>query len=345
MTASGPPALVPAVLAEYAEAVRGAMAPYLPSAEPRRWLYDLTADYPRRGGRAMRPSICIAVARAFGRPLADALLPAVSIELMHNAMLVHDDIQDESELRRGRPALHREHGVALALNAGDMLALLALRPLLDAEARLGPWLARRLLEETDRMAQASAEGQAIELGWRRDNVLDLDERDYLDLVLRKTAWLATIHPLRVGALLGRGAGADLDGLFRLGFFLGAAFQIQDDLLNLAGDPEAYGKEIAGDIWEGKRSLMLLHVAARSDAADRERLRAMLAVERAGRREEDALWLRERMDHHGALEHAREVAHGLAGAAEVEAERLFGGLPASRDRSFLLALPRWVIERA
>lgn len=344
MTAAAPPPLVTQVLADYGGVVRAHMGPYLPAAEPRRWLYDLAADYPRRGGRAMRPSICIATARAFGGALEDAVPAAVSIELMHNAMLIHDDIQDESELRRGRPALHREHGVALALNAGDLLALLALRPLLDAQDRLGPWLCRRLFEETDRMARASAEGQAIELGWRRDNVLALGEADYLDLVLRKTAWLATIHPLRVGALLSPGGAPHLDALFRLGFLLGAAFQIQDDLLNLDGDPESYGKEIAGDIWEGKRSLMLLHVAAHATPAERERLAAMLSVEREGRAEADARWLRERMDHYGALEHAREVAHGLAGAAQVEADHVFGPLPPSRDRSFLLSLPRWVIER-
>jgi geranylgeranyl diphosphate synthase type II len=336
--------LVRDVLAEYGAAMREVLFRYLPAEKPRVWLYDLVADYPRRGGRAMRPSLCIAAARAHGRPLEDAVLTAVSIELMHNAMLIHDDIEDESELRRGKPTLHREHGIPLAMNAGDLLALLSLRPLLDNRRRLGPWLSLRLLEETEEMARASAEGQATELGWRRDNVEGLTERDYLDMVLRKTCWLATIHPLRAGALIGAGSGADLDGFFRLGFFLGAAFQIQDDLLNLEGDPAAYGKEIAGDIWEGKRSLMLIRTQERATPRERARLRRMLAQSRGDRRETDAHWVRRTMDRYGAVEYARRVAQGLAGAAQHEAGRVLAHLPPSRDRAFIEALPRWVIER-
>src|SRR5205823_622516 len=105
--------LVPEVLREYGEATRSVLFKYLPAAEPRRYLYDLIGDYPRRGGRAFRPSLCIATARAFGGPLDAAIHTAVSIELMHNAMLIHDDIQDESEERRGRPAMHITEGVPI----------------------------------------------------------------------------------------------------------------------------------------------------------------------------------------------------------------------------------------
>jgi geranylgeranyl diphosphate synthase type II len=89
----------------------------------------------------MRPSICIATARAFGARSSDAVRSAVAIELLHNAFLVHDDIEDESEMRRGAPALHSLHGVPLALNAGDAMLLLSLRPLLDNRQNLGPQLA------------------------------------------------------------------------------------------------------------------------------------------------------------------------------------------------------------
>src|ERR1700722_9708682 len=97
---------VSSVLREYGGATRALLFEYLPRAEPRRYLYDLVADYPQRGGRAFRPSLCIATARAFGTPIEVALRTAVSIELMHNAMLIHDDIEDESEQRRGKPSMH-----------------------------------------------------------------------------------------------------------------------------------------------------------------------------------------------------------------------------------------------
>jgi geranylgeranyl diphosphate synthase type II len=286
----------------------------------------------------------MATARAFGRPVTDALLVAVSIELMHNAMLIHDDIEDESEQRRGSPALHVKEGTALALNAGDALSLLSLRPLLDAEPVLGPRVTMRLLEETGRMVLESAEGQALDIGWRRDNAVDVTEADYLRMVLKKTCWLTAIHPLRTGALSGTGGAADLDPFIRAGFFLGAAFQIQDDLLNLDGDAASYGKELCGDLHEGKRTLMLIRLFGDGSPAERARLTAIYARPRAERTEVDVRWVRGLMDRHGSIAHARRAAHELAGAAREELSRICRGLPDTRDRRFIEALPAWVIER-
>ena len=336
--------LVPQVLSEYGARARALLFDYLPDAEPRQHLYDLLGDYPRRGGRAFRPSLCIATAKAFGARLEDALQTAVSIEMMHNAMLIHDDIEDESEMRRGKPALHVSEGVPIALNVGDMLSLLAMRPLIDNQNTLGPRLAMRLVEETERMARESAEGQAMELGWRRGNTMTVRQEDYLEMVLKKTCWLATIHPARTGAIIGTGDSVDLDPFIRFGFFLGAAFQIQDDLLNLIGDAKSYGKEMDGDIAEGKRTLMMIRLIEEGTPEERRRVTEILGKPRLERTPKDVQWVRARMDKYGCIEHAREVAHGLAGAAAHECSLLVGGLRPSRDRSFLEALPEWVIER-
>jgi len=339
-----PESLVPSMLREYGDATRNILFDYLPAAEPRRYLYDLVADYPRRGGRAFRPSLCIATARAFGMPIEAALRTAVSIELIHNAMLIHDDIEDESEQRRGKPTMHAAEGVPIAINVGDMLSLLSMRPLLDNRNTLGPELSLRVLEETERMARESAEGQALELGWRRDNVTELVEADYFLMVLKKTCWLATIHPSRMGALIGSRGMIDLDRCIRFGYFLGTAFQIQDDLLNLEGDATAYGKELGGDIREGKRTLMLIHLIAKAAECERDRLRCILGIPRIERTDDDIAWVLERMNFYGSLDYARQVAHGLAGAAQYECQNLYGHLPDSRDKRFLEALPVWVIER-
>src|SRR6202521_6039886 len=208
------------MLREYGDLTRAALANYLPSHEPRRYLYDLLADYPQRGGKMMRPSLCIAASRLFGSRIEDALKTAVAIELLHNALLIHDDIEDGSEQRRGRPTLHVEHGVPLALNAGDTLTLVSLRPLLENHGRLGGELTLKLVQETERMALTSAEGQAMELGWRQDNLIDLEDADYLEMELKKTCWLATIYPLRAGALIGTRGAIDLESFMRFGFFLG-----------------------------------------------------------------------------------------------------------------------------
>jgi len=202
----------------------------------------------------------------------------------------------------------------------------------------------RILEETERMARESAEGQALDLGWRRDNVTDVAEADYLLMVLKKTCWLATIHPSRMGSLIGSRGALDLDRCIRFAFFLGAAFQIQDDLLNLEGDATAYGKELSGDIREGKRTLMLIHLFANATVAERERLRSLLAQPRDARTDDDVSWVLRRMEAYGCIDYARQVAHGLAGAAQYEFAMLYGHLPDSRDKRFIEALPAWVIER-
>ncbi|MEM8961034.1 MAG: polyprenyl synthetase family protein [Acidobacteriota bacterium] len=338
-------AVVREVLAEYGEMTRAALEPYLPKWEPRRHLYDLIADYPRRGGKMMRPTLCLATARAFGARPEEALRSAVAIELLHNALLVHDDIEDGSEQRRGRPTMHEMFGVPIAINVGDTLGLLSLRPLMDNLWSVGMRLAWRIMEETERMARESAEGQALELGWREQNVTDLTEADYLSMVLKKTCWLATIHPLRVGALIGSRGGVDVDRFIRFGFFLGAVFQIRDDLLNLTGDETAYGKEVGGDILEGKRTLMLIRLLRVAAPAERARVEALLGLPRIERHVEEVAWVRERMDHHGCLDYARGIAHGLAGAAAHELDLAFEGVPASRDRRFIQSLVTWSLERA
>jgi geranylgeranyl diphosphate synthase type II len=331
-------------LEEYGTAARARMREYLRDRQSHHAFYDLVSDYPERGGRVLRASLCLATARAFGAHPTDALNSAVALELLHNAFLVHDDLEDESEERRGRPTLHLSHGAPLAINVGDALAVLSLRPLIDNVGTLGSRLALRVLEEAERMARESVEGQALELWWRQHNTVDLGESDYLRMVLKKTCWYTTIYPMRIGALIGTRDGVDLDRYLHFGFFVGAAFQIQDDLLNLVGDAARYGKELNGDLWEGKRTLMLIHLLNAATSDERERLTRVLGMPRAARTVEEVQWIRERMERYGSIDYARQVAHGLAGAALHEFSLAFADLPDSPDRAFLEALPTWVIER-
>ncbi|MDB5947271.1 MAG: Octaprenyl diphosphate synthase, partial [Ramlibacter sp.] len=216
--------LVREVLGEYGDLTRRHLEAYLQPAEPKSYLYELLADYPRRQGKMMRSGLCIAMARATGSRTEDAMACAVSIELMHNALLIHDDIEDDSDERRGTPTLHALHGIPLAINAGDAMGLLSMRPLKENFHRLGVATSLRILEETERMAWETAEGQALELGWQRDNRIDVGDEDYLRMVLQKTCWLTAVHPLRLGCLIGARGRLPLDPLIRIGFFFGAAFQ-------------------------------------------------------------------------------------------------------------------------
>ncbi len=186
--------------------IRRAMLDATPDGEPHQWLYRPMREYPARAGKALRPALCLSAGRAFGARPEDVLGIAVAIELMHNAFLVHDDIADGSEMRRGRPTLPADYGLAAALNAGDGLAIVASQVLRRAVRRLDRDLADLVMSEFDTMALRTLEGQATEIGWQRDHVEDLTPEDYLELIMHKTCWYTTIHPLRVGALVGSGGG-------------------------------------------------------------------------------------------------------------------------------------------
>jgi len=337
--------IVPPILRQYGELTRVALCEYLRPREPQRHLWSMVADYPRRGGRMLRPSLCIATARAFGASAEDAVRTAAALELLHNAFLVHDDIEDDSLERRGHLTLNALHGVSAAVNAGDALALLGLRALMDNRGRLGTLLTMRIMEEAERMARETLEGQALELGWQRDNAISLTEADYLQMVLRKTCWYTTIFPIRAGALIGTRGAIDADRFVRFGFFLGAAFQIQDDRLNLVGNHGTYGKEMCGDLWEGKRTLMLTYLMRRATPRQVSRLCAYLARPRSERTASEVAWLRDLMETYRCTDYAAEVAHSLVGATRHEYCLLYSELPDSRDKRFIEALPYWVLERS
>jgi len=348
VTVANPDRLRPSVaetLLFYGGLVQSAMRRSLPQHEPRAWLYDLVSAYPARAGKAIRPGLCLASCRAFGGSISEALPSATAIELMHNAFLIHDDIEDESLLRRGAATLHATHGSALALNAGDALFVTAQQCVLANVDVLGPRLARRVADEFVLMAQRTTEGQATELGWMRDNVVDLTPDDYLDMVMRKTCWYTTVHPIRVGALIGSWGSVSLEPLVRFGFHLGAAFQIQDDLLNLCGDEECYGKEILGDLLEGKRTLMLIHLLRTAPSEDRADVIAYLGRVRSSRSLAEAQHVRDLMVAAGSIEFARAFARGIAYEAETSFERAFGTRAAATPHGeFLRGLIHYMLDR-
>lgn len=237
-------------------------------------LYDLMRDYPLRPAKHLRPALCIAMCGALGGRVEACLPTALALELYHNAFLLHDDVEDASVVRRGRSTLHVRYGSPVAINVGDAMLAWTLQPLLDNTRIIGLGPALRVLELMARMARESAEGQALELDWVRRGAWDLNDDDYFEMVRKKTSWYSFITPLLAGAAI---AERDVDEprLVDLGTHLGGSFQIQDDVLNLIGDPDRVGKELGGDLWEGKRTLVVLHALRHASAADADRARAFL----------------------------------------------------------------------
>jgi geranylgeranyl diphosphate synthase type II len=331
-------------LREVAKLVRRSMLDAMPDGEPSQWLYAPMRAYPSRPGKALRPALCLSAGRAFGADSNELLGLAVAIEILHNAFLVHDDIADGSEMRRGRPTLTATHGVAAALNAGDALAVVAGQVLRRATRRLDRDLAELVWAEFDTMAMRTLEGQATEVGWQLDKVEDLKPEDYLHLIMHKTCWYTTIHPLRVGAIVGSGGTAELGPLVRFGFHFGAAFQIRDDLLNLVGDEQIYGKEILGDLYEGKRTLPLVHLLSAAHGRDEEVVRDYLRRTRSERSPDLVYRVRALMDDYGSIEYTSEFAEGILLVAEEYFEHAFADAKPGPDLEFLRALVPYVWAR-
>lgn len=315
-------------------------------------LYELMLDYPLREAKALRPALCIATCRALGGQLAAVLPSAAMLELFHNAFLIHDDVEDDSELRRGAPTLHRAEGVPTAVNVGDGMLALALRPLLDNTRTVGLGKALRILELVARMARESAEGQAIELDWIRANAWDQRDADYFRMVHKKTGWYSFITPVLLGALVGGVEPARLARLGRFATLLGLAFQVQDDALNLDADETAYGKELAGDLWEGKRTLILLHALGAASPGARARAIGILAKRRPGagvseleaKSVADVEFLRSLVDRSGAIALARAAARRRAERSREVLALATSDVAPSSHLDFLFGVVRYVIER-
>lgn len=335
---------VQAYLAHYRDLTLKGLLSALPRREPRRYLYDPIQSHLERMGKGLRPALCMASCRALGGQEEQALTSAVALEMLHNAFLVHDDVEDGSQFRHARPTMQAEYGIPLAVNAGDALNALSLKLLRENLPGLGSELTWQVFEEVGHLMLQSLEGQALELGWIRDNRCDVTEEDYLRMVLKKTCWYSFIQPCRIGALIATRDPGRLDRYNLFGYYIGSAFQIQDDVLNLIGEDHKYGKEIGGDLLEGKRTLMLVHLLKHCNGAERRRLQGFLDRTRSARSAGELSWVLERMGHYGSIDYARSVSRHFAGAALYEFHRAYGDAPDSEDKTFIQRLVHYMVSR-
>jgi geranylgeranyl diphosphate synthase type II len=317
----------------------------IPNRRPVDSLYGLMREYPARGGKGLRPTLCIATCGAFGGHSEDAVQIATAVEMFHNAFLIHDDIEDESINRRGKRCLHTEHGIPLAVNAGDSLNLLAVETVLRNISRLGLARTLALIDEIIRMCRESLEGQAIELGWIRKGIVPTRDADYINMVTRKTSWYTCRSPCRLGAIAaGHTRPRELDLIGDVFKEVGVAFQIQDDVLNLVGEEDLYGKEAFGDLLEGKRTLMLIHLMRTVSKRQRTGLLRWLARSRDERTLAESAEVLAQMTGNGSIDYARAVAARHAARAAELFEETLGFIPQSEDKAILRQVIHYVNTR-
>ncbi|MGQ9693001.1 MAG: polyprenyl synthetase family protein [Thermaceae bacterium] len=299
---------------------------------------EILSDYPRRGGKALRGLLVLYSALAHGARLEEAVPVAAALELFQNWVLIHDDIEDGSLERRGEPALHLKYPLPIALNAGDALHGEMWGVLL--EASLSGAILRRVLEEFYQIVRRTAFGQHLDLYWTLNGHL-VSPGEYLEMVRHKAAYYTVVAPLRLGAHL---AGKTPPLVYTQGGeALGIAFQIVDDLLNLTAPP-AYGKEKAGDLWEGKRTLVLAYFLEEASPEERERALRLLALPRREKPKEEVDWL------HGRILESQAPSRAYAEALRLKEEGLrllkpaLEALPDSTAASQVLSLLTALVER-
>ncbi len=301
--------------------------------EPR--VYGLLAPFLKRGGKRIRPALCLLSCGAVGGKYEDALQPAAIIELFHNFTLVHDDIEDDSRFRRGEPTLHVSHGIPIALNSGDALYTLLWDKLVSL--KMPPSKLVRLEQLYAAAFKRVVEGQGLELAWIREGRFDVSEEEYLRMINGKTSALMGLS-CEAGAMIGGGGKRLRSALRDYGEKIGAAFQIQDDVLNLTGDFEKYKKEIGGDITEGKRTLMVVHCLAHGAEKDRQRLTTILSSHSKEKADlEEAIAI---LKGCGSIDYARKRAEKLV----KEARKRIGSLKDGDDKANLLAIADYVVNR-
>ena len=225
--------------------------------EPIRYIMSL-------GGKRMRPALLLMACDLFGGDVERAVSPALAIEVFHNFTLVHDDIMDNAPLRRGRATVHERWGRNAGILSGDAMLVLSYQLMMQVEDRL----LRAVLDVFNNTAIAVCEGQQLDMDFEKRDDVHIDE--YLNMIRLKTSVLLG-GALKIGALIGGAEMKDADLLNSFGEHLGIAFQLQDDILDVYGDPEKFGKQVGGDIISNKKTFLLIKALELADESQRNEL--------------------------------------------------------------------------
>lgn len=304
----------------------------------------ITADYPERKGKYLRPTLVLLTAGAMGFPEEKAIKTAAAMQVSEDWILNHDDIEDNSLERRGKPCLHRLYGCQLAINAGDALHLLMWKILWDNRQIVGEKKGEEIAEEFYQMLSRTALGQTIEIKWTQENKLDLTERDILFILESKTAYYTIAGPMRLGAILGGANSRQLATIYEFGKFLGYCFQIKDDLLDLTSDFAGLKKQKGNDIYEGKRTVILMHLFRTVRGQEKKKLISIISKPREKKTAEEVEWVISLMKKRGSLEYAQQLAEKFAFQAKKFFNDKLGFLKYQPFKNQLKMLIDFVLER-
>lgn len=202
------------------------------------------------GGKRLRPTLLLAMNDAFGGETSDAIWPAAGVEIFHNFTLVHDDVMDNADMRRGRLTVWKKWDVNTAILSGDAMTTMAYQCMASCE----PQYLSEVINRYSMMTMNVYEGQQIDSEFETRD--DVEFKDYIQMIMGKTSALIA-YPCAIGALTAGASEKDIEAVFNFGVSLGIAFQMQDDYLDVYGDATTFGKEIGGDIVNDKKTWLYI----------------------------------------------------------------------------------------
>ena len=253
------------------DAVYSKIMEYMPLKEPIEH-YRIIRDYSERRGSYRRPGLLLLTGQLYGAELKDLILPAAAMQTSEDWILIHDDVEDNSELRRGKPALHKIYGSEIAINAGDAVHIEMWKMLKDYIAYAGIEKGGRLFDKFHHMLRYTVEGQYIETNFIY-NVRDLSKASqdlYYRIVDSKTCYYTVYGPMQLGAMVAGQKDSTLEMLKQIGSPAGIAFQIVDDILDMTAEEKVFGKKRYGDLYEGKLTLIMLHAYENSTDSEKKK---------------------------------------------------------------------------
>ena len=232
-------------------------------------LYEPIAYVLDGGGKRIRPMLTLLGYSLYRDDVERALPAALALETYHNHTLLHDDLMDHAEVRRGRPVVHKKWDENTAILSGDTMLIMAFRHLLAVDMPRP----QALWDLFSKSAQEICEGQQYDVNF--ESRTDVKEEEYLEMIRLKTSVLLACS-IKAGALVADAPAADADALYRFAERVGLAFQLQDDYLDVYGDPKVFGKKIGGDILCGKKTFLLIRALAKANPEQHQRLLSLLA---------------------------------------------------------------------
>ena len=290
---------------------------------------DVVNEYSKRQGKYGRGTLVLLTAEAFGGDPSKAVRTAAAMQLSEDWILMHDDFEDNSDERRGKPAIHKVYLPEVAINAGDALHLQMWKALIDNREILDEETTSKIIKEFLRFLTITVKGQHLEMSLMYNNkktLEELDYQDYEDIVYGKTCEYTIAGPLRLGAIIA-GAGEDiLEKIRQVGIPLGKGFQIRDDLLNIIADGSVYGKEIGGDVFEGKRTVMVIHLIKNTEGEEHQKVLEIMNKPREQKTAEEVEWIIKMMKEKGSVKFAEDLAKKHADEALEKFNEYFSDLP-------------------